>query len=98
MRSLLIIGIVLIALGVAAALLGLAIIGSSYYLCPIWESSLSGCLHLSGPSVSSPPNSLYWGQWPPLVSIVLMASGIVVTVVSVGNLLRADRVSRGLQT
>jgi len=96
MRPLLITGIVLIAFGVAAALLGLAIIESSYYLCPIWTSSLSSCLRLAGPSVSSPPNSLYWGQWPSLVSIALLVSGVVVAVVSVRSLPRVDR--HGLET
>ena len=97
MRPLLIAGIVLIALGVVTALLGLAIVDSSYYMCPIWESSLSGCMHLAGPSVTS-PNPLYWGQWPSLVTIVLWASGIVTVAVSVSNLSRAARDRRGLQT
>jgi DNA-binding HxlR family transcriptional regulator len=94
----LIIGIVLIVLGIFVALLGVAIVGSSWYLCPMWESNLSGCLHLAGPSVSSPPNSLYWGQWPPLLSIVLLVSGIAVVVVSVVTLPRAAKTTLGLQT
>ena len=93
-RPLRIAGIVLIALGIVSMLLGLAVVGSSYYLCPIWASSTSGCLQLAGPPVSSPPNSLYWGQWPSFVTIVLLASGIVVIVVSVRNLPMANRVRR----